>query len=274
MKILKTNIFWLLVVVLSMFPMGITGQEDTEGCKDHPMFSRMKNFCIYECTSSYDEGEFYLNDSETTTKEGQKTGIEYYLIENMTPPRYLQIRRNYSNAIKSLNGTVIYDEGRYLSAKIVKNNREVWVSVEGFDDGYSYRLTVLEIGEMVQEVTASDMLAALNQDGFIALYINFDTGKADIKPESMPIIEQIASLLDDNPSLKVSIEGHTDNIGSQDSNKILSEKRTRSVVNELISRGIEQTRLSAVGWGQEKPLTDNRTEEGRAKNRRVEIVKK
>jgi outer membrane protein OmpA-like peptidoglycan-associated protein len=234
----------------------------------------MKNFYIYTCESRFDEAEFFLNEEETTTVEGQKTVLDYYLIENASPPSYLQIRRNFGNAIKSLGGTILYDADRYLSGKIAKNNREVWVSVQGYDDGYSYRLTILEVEEMVQEVTASDMLTALNQDGYIALYINFETGKADIQPESMPIIEQIAALLEDNPTLKVSIEGHTDNVGSVDSNKVLSEKRAQSVYNELISRGIEATRLSAVGWGQERPIADNRTEDGRAKNRRVEIVKK
>jgi outer membrane protein OmpA-like peptidoglycan-associated protein len=127
---------------------------------------------------------------------------------------------------------------------------------------------------MAQEVTAGDMLAALNKSGFIALYINFDTGKSDIKPESQAVVEQIAKLLSDNPNLSISIEGHTDSVGTPAANKTLSEQRARAVMSAVVKTGIPAGRLSAVGWGQEKPLADNRTEEGRAKNRRVEIVKK
>ncbi len=148
------------------------------------------------------------------------------------------------------------------------------MSVEGYMDGWEYRLIVVEIEEMVQEVTASDMLDALNRDGYIALYINFDTGKFEIKPESQPTIDQIFQLMKDNPELKLSIEGHTDNVGSPSNNKVLSDNRAKAVMNAVVSSGIDASRLAAVGWGQERPIADNRAEEGRAKNRRVEIVKK
>jgi len=90
----------------------------------------------------------------------------------------------------------------------------------------------------------------------------------------MAIIEQIAALLKAHPTLKVSIEGHTDNVGTAQSNKTLSTQRATSVMNATVQKGIAATRLTAVGWGQEKPLADNRSEDGKAKNRRVEIVKK
>jgi outer membrane protein OmpA-like peptidoglycan-associated protein len=118
------------------------------------------------------------------------------------------------------------------------------------------------------------MVDELNKSGFVALYINFETGKADIKPESQTIVDQVADMLKSNDSLNVSIEGHTDNVGTAAFNKTLSENRAKSVMDAIIARGIEKSRLSAKGWGQEKPIGDNKTEEGRAKNRRVEIVKK
>ncbi len=74
--------------------------------------------------------------------------------------------------------------------------------------------------------------------------------------------------------LRVSIEGHTDNVGDPAANKKLSSDRANAVMNALIAKGIDKSRLSSVGWGQEKPVADNGTDEGRAKNRRVEIVKK
>jgi len=176
--------------------------------------------------------------------------------------------------IGALGGTVVYDSDYYVSLKVVKNNREIWVAVEPNGDGRSYGLTILELSEMAQEVTASDMLAALNKNGRIALYINFDTGQSTIKPESEKIIDEIAALLQNNPELQLSIEGHTDNVGSPASNKALSVARAETVLDAVVGKGVTASRLCAVGWGQEKPIAANRSEEGRAKNRRVEIVKK
>jgi outer membrane protein OmpA-like peptidoglycan-associated protein len=158
--------------------------------------------------------------------------------------------------------------------KLVKNGKEIFLAIETHNGATLYVLTVVEVGAMTQEVSANDMLDALNKDGFMALYINFDTGKATIKPESLQIIEQVGELLQNNPDLKLNVEGHTDNVGTAPGNKILSEQRAKAVVSAVVSKGIEISRLTAVGWGQEKPIADNRTEEGRAKNRRVEIVKK
>jgi len=76
------------------------------------------------------------------------------------------------------------------------------------------------------------------------------------------------------PEMKVSIEGHTDNTGDPAANKKLSERRAKAVQESLVAKGIAAARLSSRGWGQEKPVADNRSEEGKAKNRRVEIIKK
>ena len=127
---------------------------------------------------------------------------------------------------------------------------------------------------MKQDVTASDMFDALSRDGHIALYLNFDTGKSAIKPESSPIINQIVEMLKSNPDIKISVEGHTDDAGNPKSNKTLSDDRAKAVVTEIVAQGIDSNRLSAAGYGQDKPIADNKTEDGRAKNRRVELVKK
>jgi OOP family OmpA-OmpF porin len=268
---------WVLLCGLFMLFLAgfcLAQEADYEGCKDYPMLSRLKNFYISSCESNFDAVEFNIGADETKKIEGQKTLISYSIQEGTNTPSDLQIKRNYANAVKSLGGSVLYESPNYISLKMVKNGKEIWVSVETYNNATGYTLTVVEAGEMVQEVTANDMLDALNKNGFMALYINFDTGKATIKPESQPIIEQIVALLKNNPGLKLSVEGHTDNVGTPQSNKALSEQRAKAVVSAIVGGGIDAGRLTSAGWGQEKPVADNRTEEGRAKNRRVEIVKK
>ena len=127
---------------------------------------------------------------------------------------------------------------------------------------------------MKQEITSNDILTALNVDGYLALYINFDTGKSDIKAETQSIVGQLAEMMNANADLKISIEGHTDNVGTPEANKTLSLNRAKAVMSAIAAKGVSASRLSSVGWGQEKPVADNRTEDGKAKNRRVEIVKR
>lgn len=108
---------------------------------------------------------------------------------------------------------------------------------------------------------------------FITYGITFDVGKATIKPESMGEINRIVTLMTENPDLKFSVEGHTDSTGNAASNQTLSEQRSQAIVAKLVELGIAQDRLTAVGKGQNSPIADNNTDEGRAKNRRVEFVK-
>ena len=108
---------------------------------------------------------------------------------------------------------------------------------------------------------------------FVTYGITFDVGKSTIKPESMGEINRIVQLMNENPTLKFSVEGHTDSTGNAASNQTLSEQRSQAIVDKLVELGIAKDRLTAVGKGQNSPIADNTTDEGRAKNRRVEFVK-
>jgi outer membrane protein OmpA-like peptidoglycan-associated protein len=127
---------------------------------------------------------------------------------------------------------------------------------------------------MRQDVVANALLDKLNQAGFIALYINFDTGKASIRPDSNQTLNEAAAALKAAPGMKIEVAGHTDNVGTPEANQKLSEDRAKAVMAALVARGVEAARLTAKGYGQNVPIADNRSEAGRAKNRRVELVKK
>lgn len=138
-------------------------------------------------------------------------------------------------------------------------------------------LDIVDVAAMKQNmvlVSASEMSKSMVATGRVALYgILFDTGKADIKPESRPALEEIAKLLKDEPSLKLRVVGHTDNQGGLDSNIALSKRRAESVNATLAAQfGIASQRLSAFGVADLAPVASNATEDGRAKNRRVELV--
>lgn len=177
---------------------------------------------------------------------------------------------------------------RYLAAKLTRPEGDVYASVyvatETFDhypETHGRALVLLDVIETVPmetgmvTVDAAAMAKDIAATGRVALYgIYFDTDKADLKPESGPTLQEIAELLKQDPALKVYVVGHTDNVGGFDYNMRLSQRRAASVVDNLTTKhGIQPARLKAAAVGLLAPVAPNDTEEGRAKNRRVELVK-
>ena len=122
--------------------------------------------------------------------------------------------------------------------------------------------------------SAESMEAAITKTGYCSIYgILFDTGKATIQPASEKCLNEMVKLLKNNPSWKLQIEGHTDNVGGKEGNMKLSQSRAEGVRGWLVSHGIESARLTAKGFGETKPVADNTTDDGRAKNRRVDLRK-
>ena len=142
-----------------------------------------------------------------------------------------------------------------------------------FSSGSLYRHSGLSNVRLAKgAVPLYDRLAS---EGKIVTYaITFDTGKATIKPESMVEITRVAKLMQEKPELSFEVQGHCDNTGSDSVNDPLSQKRAEAIVAALVEQGISKDRLTAVGKGSREPVADNGTDEGRAKNRRVEFVKK
>ncbi|RYF82431.1 MAG: OmpA family protein [Comamonadaceae bacterium] len=257
--------------------------QDAKGCQDPALFAqRIPNYVIASCKRAQDADTFrWLGGKQEAM--GLRTELIYKVpnAADGATPKY--ITTNYANALKSIGGELLQDPARNsvgdrLTARVRVDGRLVWAHVSGTGrpvGGHwaSYKLVVLQEDAAAQVVSAQRMLDALGQSGFIALYIPFDTAKSDIKPEAQSVVGEIAGLLRTQPALKVSIEGHTDNVGTPAANKALSESRARAVMQAVVAQGIAADRMRSTGHGQEKPVADNRSEEGRAKNRRVELVK-
>jgi OmpA-OmpF porin, OOP family len=171
--------------------------------------------------------------------------------------------------------------GRYLLAKLDRPEGAVYAALYlgESNQGNVAVVKIVETKEMetgkIEFISAADMSADLTDSGKVLIYgILFDFDKDVIKPESKPTLDEIASLLRSNSDLKLKIVGHTDGKGTADYNLDLSKRRAASVVTALVSDyGIDVARLSAEGAGMNQPVDTNDTEEGRAKNRRVELVK-
>ena len=281
---MKTGMTLALIVTGTLLVAGAApGQEELTEC---PYFTAMPSYQL----SSSDDREFdahrFFDGKGRVNVEGKLWSKYYELNEGASQASELQIIRNYANALRAIGGKVLIDgtcEGAkcedyegwaFVSGRASRDGKEIWLEIMPHNSGADYQMIVVEREAMKQEVTASGLLAALNAAGHVALYINFDTNKADIRPDSRPIIDQVVAMLTENPGLSLSLEGHTDATGSPEKNKALSEQRARSVVAALVAAGIDGARLSAVGYGQEKPVADNSTEGGRAQNRRVELVKR
>lgn len=260
-----------LIIILTLLTIGsISYPQDVAGSKDHPMFNRISGFNITEYNvEEFGTHTFMLDGESENIVEGTLTTIHYECDCEEAP---LKIVRNFTNAIKNIGGK-IYEPFKSRGYMFLKQgNKETWAEVYAGD--YYYDLTIVEKGEVEQEITANAILKELNETGKAILYINFDSGKSTIKKESMPVVEQIIEMMKQAKDIKISVEGHTDSDGSNESNLKLSEARAKAVVEAITKGGVDAARLSSAGFGEEKPIADNSTADGKAKNRRVELIKK
>ncbi len=275
----KTLIVWTSAMIL-LLATGVAAQQpDSAGCKDHPLFpTRMPEYRISNCkVEDFGVYEFFATKGPKTPVEGKFTFITYaFTGQRASEPSGLAVVRNYENAIQKVGGTILQsDPQRWVNGKIVKDGQEVWVQAEKGNGAIWLRIVEKKAMEQFIVADAAAWGNDIRATGHAAVYgINFDTGKSTIKPESAQAIGEIAKLLTADPSLKLFVVGHTDNVGGVDTNLKLSQDRAEAVLQALVrDHGIAPARLRASGCGPFAPVASNDSEEGRAKNRRVELVK-
>jgi OOP family OmpA-OmpF porin len=274
----------LAAAMLVVVALPCAAQEtDKTGSKDPRLLTRMPGFYISGYKDvQFDAHEFLVQTPKAVGKqhaEGHQTYWRYDITSAAaaTPPSKLQIARNYQNAVERLGGKKMYDAGPgndYDSTFLIsKNGTDTWIELNPI--GTMYTLLIVEVQKMQQDVVANaDALkSGLADAGHVEVPgIFFDTAKSDIKPESQPAIQEVVKMLQASPAVKVWVVGHTDNVGTADANVALSNARAASVVKALAAGGIDARRLTPHGDGPFAPVAANTTDEGRARNRRVELV--
>ena len=252
-------------------------QPDNEGFKDPALFTRMPVFygdSVQEI--QFDAYNFKVQGGKEQRVEGHMFRYLYRWDEARgARPSTLQVMRNYQNAAQRIGGKVLFENDEYLTLLVAKGGKETWVSVEPY--GSQLTLVIVERETMKQDVVANaDALkGGLAEAGHVEVPgIFFDTGKSEVKPESKPALDEIAKLIKADASLRVYVVGHTDSVGTLEANMKLSEARAAAVAKTLVTDyGISAGRLKGMGVGPLSPVASNDTAEGKARNRRVELVK-
>lgn len=244
--------------------------------KDYRLLGHMPGYVAEEPTKKrFDEHSFDLADGSVTVR-GALYSVTY------DPPTPGQVRvtdreeiENYRKALTDQHAEFlkIWPDDQQpvnITARFDDNGKLIWIFVNA---NQVIALEEKPFQFTLQPPTADEIKDKLDKEGHIALYVNFDFAKATLKPDAAPVIAQIVALLKRYPDLKVAINGNTDSIGGHDYNVKLSQDRAASVVDSIVAAGIDKGRLSSAGFGPDKPIAPNDTDDGRAKNRRVELVK-
>lgn len=299
-----------ILLVISLLGPGAASAApgiDAAGSADHPLLTRFPGAVIKEYRqAAYDEYELPLGKHlgkqgfERSEKlKGKYTGTEYHVPEGHS---VAEVFESYQQALVKAGYQVLYgcvkvpecgdDLGRYMGATWYSDSRylaakggdaaaptfvALFVHKRGSSNAIGVFQRIIESQPMSAgqiTVSAADISQGLAAQGKYALYgLYFDTGKAVLKPESDAALEQVAQVLKASPELELYVVGHTDSMGQLAANVELSQRRAAAAVKVLIERhGIAARRLTAKGVGPFAPVGPNKTEEGRAKNRRVELV--
>ncbi len=276
------QIFFAILMIAS-FQLA-QGQDAKSG---HSLFSMMPNYSVDKYSvinKDFDQLKYLVPDAKNSAgyaevlKEGAFEECRFAFNGTMqNAPSNLQILQNFKNAVTQKGGQVVFEDKFYkdkVYLKLKKGGDTYWIKV--YADGIgNYTISSIRETAMKQDVVlnAGEIRDALNAEGRVSFYgIYFDTDKASLKPESAPTLTAIAGFLKSNP-VNVYIVGHTDNTGDFARNSTLSKDRATAVAEALVTQhGVKRSQVVAQGVGPLAPVASNHNEEGKARNRRVELV--
>ena len=275
----------LSVAILAVFCIPVVSQEVTE----HPLIRPYPGSVFDERRSeqlNYSEYEFRVGtpprDYTTQSVQGEYRNLRYFLYnEDGTPNRdvsQIEYFENFKAAVREKGGEIKWEDRHYgLVFTIPREDGGVtWCRVQSSVSAARNILDIIDEKplETTLEFTPAQMMAALDTDGKVALYgILFDYDKASLQQTSSKQLQEVLTLLVNNPDLSLEIQGHTDSDGSAAYNLQLSQKRAESVLQYLLLFGIDSSRVQAIGYGETMPVAPNDTDENKARNRRVELVR-
>jgi len=248
---------------------------DRQGCHDPKVLSRMPGCWINRCrTAPYERAELETAKVGTrkTAVEGEFETVTYYCSQETAA---VEIAKNAEGALRRAGFDIVFSNAYFTTRYWVTARKgPQWVAV--YAERGHYDLTAVKAKELeqVMEASAEGWAQQINQTGRVSVYgINFDTGKATIRPDSEKVLAEVAALLKKEPGWDMLVAGHTDNVGTDAVNVPLSRQRAEAVIVWLAAKGIDKARLTAAGFGSRRPLAENANEDGRAKNRRVDLIK-
>ncbi|MBN8687345.1 MAG: OmpA family protein [Chitinophagales bacterium] len=270
---------FVLLVLISLSL--LSSAQDKKGCDtvEPKYMTRIPGFYLSNCEQSeYKTYKFSYKALSNAGESKEVSGRFYRLTYTKIAGEARkfsggQIRLNYHNAVVKAKGSSLSVRQNFFKMK--QEGKIVWFKVDNAedDDDQGFDIYIIEEENMKQDVVVN-MSEGMEQEGKFALYgILFDVGKSVIKPESAPALQEIVDYLTANPTVKIYVVGHTDNTGVFASNITLSKARAKAVKDYLVTKGkIAAARLGSDGVGSLCPVAANKTEEGKALNRRVEIV--
>jgi outer membrane protein OmpA-like peptidoglycan-associated protein len=182
----------------------------------------------------------------------------------------VEIQENYRAALSQLGAATLYADPRTTVARLEQGGQTIWVRVASQESDIEVQ-AIEEKPFAAPAPQAAALKSALDKEGRAPLYLAFEGGKP--RPDQAKAVAEVTRLLKDNPGLKLTVEGHTDDVGPRAANEKLARERAAALVDALAAAGISRDRLKSAGLGPAKPIADNATSEGRAKNRRIELVK-
>ncbi len=248
---------------------------DAGGCADSTVLPKLPFCRIDNCEKKEsDHRDIPIKDDGngepvTNPVDGESRAIMYECREGSTPANLVQ------QAVEALRVAGFEVPYQFVDKEgsVTARKGDLWVLFDAASRFYT--LTELKaVSDLESATDAVAMADAIEHYGHVPAYgIQFQPGKADLAPEAEVAIGEVAAMLADHPEWRVRIVGHTDNTGNKDANMTLSMRRAGTVVTLLIAKGVKKTRLEVAGAGDGEPVADNNTETGRAKNRRIEIVK-